>query len=48
MITDAKHPTTLKADSSTPSAVISWAAGYDFLIWLVTLGRDRSLRERLQ
>ena len=47
MITDAKHPTTLKAESSTPGAVISWAAGYDFLIWLVTLGRDRLLRERL-
>jgi ubiquinone/menaquinone biosynthesis C-methylase UbiE len=47
MITDAKHPTSTNPGSSTPGAVISWAAGYDFLLWLVTLGRDGWLRERL-
>jgi ubiquinone/menaquinone biosynthesis C-methylase UbiE len=26
---------------------VHWAARYDFLIWLVTLGRERNLRERL-
>lgn len=47
MTTGAKHPTTVKPGSSTTGALISWAAGYDFLIWLVTLGRDGPLRERL-
>ncbi len=27
--------------------VVHWAAGYDLLIWLVTLGRERSFRKRL-
>lgn len=28
-------------------AVIHWAARYDALVWLLTLGRERSFRERL-
>jgi ubiquinone/menaquinone biosynthesis C-methylase UbiE len=31
----------------TTGLVVHWAARYDFLIWLVTLGRERKLRERL-
>jgi len=27
--------------------VLHWAVGYDLLIWMVTLGRERSFRERL-
>ncbi len=31
----------------TTGLVVHWAARYDLLIWLVTLGRERSFRERL-
>lgn len=31
----------------TIGTVVNWAAGYDLLIWLVTLGRERRFRERL-
>ncbi len=31
----------------TTGLVVHWAARYDFLIWLVTLGRERNFRERL-
>ena len=31
----------------TAGLVVHWAARYDLLIWLVTLGRERSFRERL-
>jgi ubiquinone/menaquinone biosynthesis C-methylase UbiE len=32
---------------STTGLVVHWAARYDLLVWLVTLGRERSFRERL-
>jgi ubiquinone/menaquinone biosynthesis C-methylase UbiE len=31
----------------TTGLVLHWAARYDLLVWLVTLGRERRLRERL-
>lgn len=31
----------------TTGLVVHWAARYDLLIWLVTLGRERNFRERL-
>ena len=36
------HPT-----RGTAGTVLHWAARYDLLIWLVTLGRERRFRERL-
>lgn len=33
--------------TGTTGMVVHWAAGYDLLIWLVTLGRERSFRKRL-
>jgi ubiquinone/menaquinone biosynthesis C-methylase UbiE len=33
--------------AGTTGLVVHWAARYDLLIWLVTLGRERKLRERL-
>lgn len=33
--------------SSTPGLVLHWAARYDLLVWLLTLGRERSFREKL-
>lgn len=33
--------------AGTSGAVIHWAARYDLLIWLLTLGRERRFRERL-
>ena len=47
MENDVKQPINAKAPGGPPGAVINLAAGYDFLIWLVTLGRERRLRERL-
>jgi ubiquinone/menaquinone biosynthesis C-methylase UbiE len=32
---------------STTGAVIHWAARYDLLVWLVTLGRERVFREKV-
>ena len=32
---------------STTGMVVHWAGRYDLLIWLLTLGRERSFRERL-
>lgn len=32
---------------STKGLVVHWAARYDLLIWLLTLGRERRFRERL-
>lgn len=31
----------------TTGSVLHWAARYDLLVWLVTLGKERSFRERL-
>lgn len=31
----------------TTGSIVHWAAPYDLLIWLVTLGRERTFRERL-
>lgn len=31
----------------TAGSIVHWAARYDLLIWLVTLGRERTFRERL-
>jgi ubiquinone/menaquinone biosynthesis C-methylase UbiE len=31
---------------TTTGSVIHWAAGYDLLVWLLTLGRERAMRER--
>jgi len=41
--------TTAKPDAmlNTTGAVVHWAARYDLLIWLLTLGRERRFRERL-
>lgn len=41
--------TTAKPNSAlrTTGAVVHWAARYDLLVWLVTLGRERNLRARL-
>src|SRR5687767_79992 len=30
----------------TTGRVIHWAAGYDLLVWLLTFGRERAMRER--
>jgi ubiquinone/menaquinone biosynthesis C-methylase UbiE len=43
-VTNSKGPS---SGRGTIGAVVSWAAGYDFLIWLVTLGRERRFRDRL-
>jgi ubiquinone/menaquinone biosynthesis C-methylase UbiE len=32
---------------TTTGLVLNWAARYDLMIWLVTLGRERALRERV-
>lgn len=32
---------------ATTGRVVHWAARYDALVWLLTLGRERALRERL-
>ena len=32
---------------ATTGRVVHWAARYDALVWLLTLGRERTLRERL-
>ena len=34
-------------DLATTGRVVHWAARYDALVWLLTLGRERTLRERL-
>jgi ubiquinone/menaquinone biosynthesis C-methylase UbiE len=41
--------TTAKPNAAldTTGAVVHWAARYDLLVWLLTLGRERSFRERL-
>jgi ubiquinone/menaquinone biosynthesis C-methylase UbiE len=41
--------TTIRPDPppATTGAVVHWAAQYDFLVWLMTLGRERRFRERL-
>ena len=41
--------TTAKPDAvlTTTGAVVHWAARYDLLVWLLTLGRERRFRERL-
>ena len=31
----------------TTGLVVHWAARYDLLAWLMTLGRERSFREKL-
>jgi ubiquinone/menaquinone biosynthesis C-methylase UbiE len=39
-----------RGDHSAPGTkgrVLHWAAGYDFLAWLLLLGRERAFRERL-
>jgi ubiquinone/menaquinone biosynthesis C-methylase UbiE len=36
-----------EAERRTTGHVLHWAAPYDLLIWLVTLGRERRFRERL-
>lgn len=33
--------------AATRGAVVHWAARYDLLVWLLTLGRERRFRERL-
>lgn len=33
--------------SGTTGLVLHWAARYDFLVWLVTLGRERIFREKV-
>jgi ubiquinone/menaquinone biosynthesis C-methylase UbiE len=35
------------ADGSTTGMVLHWARAYDLLVWVLTLGRERRLRERL-
>src|SRR5262245_25079283 len=32
---------------ATTGRVLHWAAGYDWLVWLLTHGRDRAFRDRL-
>ena len=42
--------TTTTSPHSSPATtpgVVHWAARYDLLIWLLTLGRERSFREKL-
>ena len=41
--------TTARPDSQpgTKGGIVHWAARYDLLIWLMTLGRERRFRERL-
>lgn len=34
------------AVAQTTGSVIHWAFGYDFLVWLATLGRERNYREK--
>ena len=33
--------------SDTTGGVIHWAAGYDLLVWLLMLGRERAFREKI-
>jgi ubiquinone/menaquinone biosynthesis C-methylase UbiE len=40
----ATSPATM---GTTTGRVLHWAAGYDLLVWLLTHGRDRALRETL-
>ena len=35
------------SELATTGRVVHWAARYDALVWLLTLGRERTLRERL-
>lgn len=39
--------TDLPSELATTGRVVHWAARYDALVWLLTLGRERALRERL-
>jgi ubiquinone/menaquinone biosynthesis C-methylase UbiE len=47
----ARHGATTTAlgedDVHTTGRVIDWANGYDLLVWLVFLGRERTFRDRL-
>lgn len=40
--TEKQHPT-----PRTTGLVLHWAARYDFMVWLVTFGRERVFREKL-
>ncbi|MFN2399897.1 MAG: methyltransferase domain-containing protein [Gemmatimonadaceae bacterium] len=44
---EVKKTTKRNSARGTTGLVIHWAARYDLLIWLVTLGRERKLRESL-
>ena len=35
------------ASPHTTGRVLHWATGYDVLVWLVTLGRERAFREKM-
>ena len=40
-------PSPLNPPPATTGVVVHWAARYDLLVWLLTLGRERNFRERL-
>ena len=42
-----KNRSSRNSERRTTGHVLHWAAPYDLLIWLVTLGRERRFRERL-
>jgi len=44
---DVTNPPDSKAAPTSAGLVVHWAARYDLLIALLTLGRERRFRERL-